>query len=216
MVFAGSLYLASALSRLTGADRDRCRMVGLMLLSIIGAAWPLGLAPYLNLVFFPHFNNFMLGAAACLLLFRFPWSTCLSVIVVGSFVGGLIIAYSSFSLASLLSFSFLLAPAFMMPARRLLSSAPLQILGRWSYASYLLHPLIGALLIEMLQHHLPAGPLLQLVYVVIGVCVTCGLSHIFWLLVERPSIYLSKSIQIAACAAPCPTARRARQAGHSA
>lgn len=70
---------------------------------------------------------------------------------------------------------------------------PLHQLGRFSYSIYLLHPVVGSSLINILSHRASAT-FEKLLVLLIGLAVTVMVSWCMYYFIERPSQNLSKSI----------------------
>lgn len=83
----------------------------------------------------------------------------------------------------------------MMSSNRLLDSAPLQFLGRISYSLYLIHVPIGwaaiALVGRIFQHE---SPLFAVAVGVFGMVVSIVSAYLLYLIVEAPSVKLSRRI----------------------
>lgn len=69
----------------------------------------------------------------------------------------------------------------------------LHSLGKFSYSLYLIHPIIGASLINILSHHV-SSPFEKIALILGGVTVTLFASWINYLIIEKPSKKLSSSI----------------------
>jgi peptidoglycan/LPS O-acetylase OafA/YrhL len=68
-------------------------------------------------------------------------------------------------------------------------------MGALSYGVYLLHMLVGGIVVKLLRTHVSSEAGLQQVgFVIAGVLATIGVSAILHLAVERPSIVLSKRL----------------------
>jgi len=66
--------------------------------------------------------------------------------------------------------------------------------GKMSYSIYLIHPLVGASLINILSHHYNSG-FGKLIVILSGVLITLVSSYVMYLIVESPSKKLSASIK---------------------
>jgi peptidoglycan/LPS O-acetylase OafA/YrhL len=73
-----------------------------------------------------------------------------------------------------------------------LSSRPFRYLGRISYSLYLVHPTIGARTGNLAGHLLRPGNAQDLVVAAVGVLASFLAADVFWRLVEKPSIQLSR------------------------
>jgi peptidoglycan/LPS O-acetylase OafA/YrhL len=94
----------------------------------------------------------------------------------------------SVGFAAIVGLGALPAPRHMQPLWKLLSSAPLRLVGRYSYAMYVLHlPLhlfVGLPLLHRLAPHLSSG--IALVYIAAVIALTFGLSAMSYRYFERP------------------------------
>jgi peptidoglycan/LPS O-acetylase OafA/YrhL len=70
----------------------------------------------------------------------------------------------------------------------------LHFLGKFSYSIYLIHPLLGASLINILSHHF-TGPLQKIGVILAGITVTILGSWVVYIYVEKPSKRLADSIR---------------------
>jgi peptidoglycan/LPS O-acetylase OafA/YrhL len=75
-----------------------------------------------------------------------------------------------------------------------LSSPPFRYLGRISYSFYLVHPSLGVRAGNLAAHALPAGDAANLLGAAVGMLVSIVAADLFWRLIERPSIRLSRWI----------------------
>lgn len=70
----------------------------------------------------------------------------------------------------------------------------LHTVGKFSYSVYLVHPLVGASLINLLSHHFTA-PFEKFLVICSGIILTLAFSWITYRLIEKPSRNLSASIK---------------------
>jgi peptidoglycan/LPS O-acetylase OafA/YrhL len=75
---------------------------------------------------------------------------------------------------------------------RWLAGPTVQYLGRISYSLYLVHVPIGFRLSNLLNHVVPASPPMHVATAVIGLLAAIAAADVFWRLVERPSLELSR------------------------
>ncbi|HEX4794860.1 MAG TPA: acyltransferase [Humisphaera sp.] len=71
------------------------------------------------------------------------------------------------------------------------SSAPLQYLGRISYSMYLVHVVVLDMLLGALSKTAATRPLLAICAACVGLALSIGVAHVFYLVFERPSIELA-------------------------
>jgi peptidoglycan/LPS O-acetylase OafA/YrhL len=77
---------------------------------------------------------------------------------------------------------------------RWLAGRTFQYLGRISYSLYLTHFVVGARFTNLVNHFVPPGPWIRLGTALAGVALAIGFADLFWRLVERPSIELSRRL----------------------
>jgi len=73
------------------------------------------------------------------------------------------------------------------------TKTPLEWLGNLSYSLYLIHPVFGALVVNILSHHAHNG-LMKCAVVLAGVAVSLASAWVLYVLVERPSHLTAKKI----------------------
>jgi peptidoglycan/LPS O-acetylase OafA/YrhL len=66
-------------------------------------------------------------------------------------------------------------------------------IGKFSYSIYLVHPVLGAALINILSHHVES-PMLKFLLIVAGFAITLVSAYVVYLFVERPSSRLSAAV----------------------
>jgi peptidoglycan/LPS O-acetylase OafA/YrhL len=196
LFFSACLYLGHKLGILLRVESHRTTLLVLLAATLLGSLWPLGVLPYVDHWLWPHLNNFMLGVAACSLACRLPGRYLLLSCAVVPHLIGVVLTRDSYLAAGLGAFVGLAIPNSIRLLDSLLTSRPLLAAGRWSYAIYLLHPIVGALTVEALKDTLGGPPLVNLVYVVLGIVTTCLASAAVWRYVEQPSIRFSKRFKL--------------------
>ena len=67
-------------------------------------------------------------------------------------------------------------------------------IGKFSYSLYLIHPLIGASVINLLSHH-SSSPWMKFLFVSVGLCITFLGAWLTYLFIEKPSKKLSSSVK---------------------
>ncbi len=70
----------------------------------------------------------------------------------------------------------------------------LHFLGKFSYSTYLIHPLLGSTLINVLSHHCTT-PIARLCVILLGITLTLVGAWIMYLVIERPSKNFSAAIK---------------------
>jgi peptidoglycan/LPS O-acetylase OafA/YrhL len=70
----------------------------------------------------------------------------------------------------------------------------LHAIGKWSYSLYLVHPLLGAALINILSHS-TRSPVHKILVLVAGIAITCLGSYVLYLIIENPSKKFSSGIK---------------------
>lgn len=89
------------------------------------------------------------------------------------------------------------------PVRRALSTRPVRLLGSVSFSLYLTHAVAIGALEALLPRLGVTGPLAQ---AVLAVALSMGAAVVFWLVVERPAIDLSRRVGERLGQAPAPAA----------
>ena len=194
--FSICLYLGHKLGFLLRVETDRTTLLVLLAASLLGSLWPLGIIPSMDSWLWPYLNNFMLGVAACALVCGLTGRYLLLLCTVLPHVMGVVMTRDSYLAAGLVSFLVLVIPNWIPQLTFLLASRPLQAMGKWSYSTYLLHPIIGALAVEALKYQIGGPPLVHVMYVVLGLLATYVSSAVIWRYVEQPSIRFSKRFKI--------------------
>ena len=195
--FALIMYLSEKLYKMGIGKLQSIRLFILVCITLFSGLYPLGILKYIDNWLFPHLYIFMLGMSAYMIVFRiFGWRI-ISSISVGTTLIGFILHRDSYVAASLISFLVFLGICLLPAANKFFSKSLFQILGKLSYSIYLLHPLVGTLVIELLKRYVSDSPPFILGYVLLGVIMTVAVSAIVWKFIEKPSINLSKRVHLA-------------------
>lgn len=157
-------------------------------------------------VCFPQWPMFFGGAVACWLVRkRIHWGCGL---VYGLILGGLAFGQGGrMMFAALITMGLLLAGCRWKSIVAWLTTRPVQYLGMISYSLYLVHPLFGQRLANLLGRIAGSSKLADWGVFVGAIAGALAGAHLFWRFVEVPAIAWSKSIKLRPQGkfATCPT-----------
>jgi exopolysaccharide production protein ExoZ len=193
LIFASLMVVLNALAK-RGMDRGWLALGVVSAMAVVGAPQYLGLvkAP-IGFWIYPHLCTFAIGSAAALVYMqvkhaRWLFAATMVLAVIGS------IQHAERAPAAVISGLIFIAVILAAPVQRLLARPWLLYLGALSYCIYLLHELVGALIVDWAHRTLAAPSFLQLGAVFVGIAASVLAAAILHRLIEAPSIALSKRI----------------------
>ena len=166
----------------------------LCLWGLVAMPWSLGMAPWIHLNALPVLSVFLMGVVVCLAWKNEKyWQVPFLIIFVPCLFSPFLKVSSGSEFAGLVASAALYCGLQVKVFSRIASLGIWQFLGNASYSIYLLHSLIGGLVIEFLQTVSPVESF-YVVYALAGLFVTILVSALVYRVIEVPCISASKKI----------------------
>lgn len=147
--------------------------------------------------FLPYWYNFFLGALACWCILGWLKPVYFLIFWVVTLVFTIYFEYELNSVTTLITAISVFIAGMRNRLSDVFSSLPYQYLGRISYSLYLFHPIIGWRVISVGKRHL--GPELNILEGTLllfsGIMVSILVSHVVFMLVEKPCMAFSHRIK---------------------
>jgi peptidoglycan/LPS O-acetylase OafA/YrhL len=196
LLFALALYAAERIAQRTGRDIAPVQVAALAALAVVAALWRLGIIPYYQLIVFPYLSLFLLGVSAFLLVERLRGAALITALTLLPIAVGQLRVVDTAMLAGVLSLVLVLVASAWAPLRNALASKLALVLGALSYTVYLLHSLLGNLVVQPLHPLAHRHPAFGLLACVLALTATFVVSAAIWRWVEVPSIALSRRVRM--------------------
>jgi peptidoglycan/LPS O-acetylase OafA/YrhL len=196
VLFALILVLANGAEIRWAIPRESIITVAVIMMLLIWVLSRIGVLPTSDYWLTFHLGAFAIGISAAMVYKSVAHSIALLTLSLTLTIA-LYISTRESDLAAIFIAGFLVIMGLTSTISAVSCWRPFVYLGQISYCVYLLHTVIGGLTIELLQTGLSQRPgLHQIAFVVIGVFTTVLVSAVIYLVVERPSIRLSKYVRV--------------------
>jgi peptidoglycan/LPS O-acetylase OafA/YrhL len=197
VLFAFFMLIVNQGEKGWGIERGGSLLFLVLISGVLSLVQKLGVLTMPGFWLYQNMHSFVAGMLIGLAVNKVRYSSALFV----SFLAALILIgirnKDSYILASAVSGVALYVGLFVSWVRNLLSSIVLQIIGMLSYCIYLLHMLVGAAIVYTLQTTVSSRPgLHQVIFILLALIGTILVAAGVYLLVERPTIRLSKTVRL--------------------